>query len=162
MICRAPLSEKPHRRSNCDRTNYGFRRTKNKWESWSFQSIQPEGLWDANFARWWTNIDKVDEVGMSQQSYSTNPILPGGYQVGTGWGDGGTMCGDLLCPMHDPLSRIQGDPRKCMRWVGGSFVKATVTLAKKRQHHLCWARHNGVRLLGGYLSPKGRFSKSSK
>ena len=71
---------------------------------------------------------------------------------------GGTMCGDLLCPMRYSEYVM----KKCMRWVGGSFVKATVTLAENRQHHLCWARHNGVRLLGGNFSPKGRFSRSSK
>ena len=68
------------------------------------------------------------------------------------WWDGiGTICGDLLC-----------DRRKCARWVGGSFVKDAVTLVEDRQYHLCWARHNGVRLLGGTYSPKGRFEISSK
>ena len=65
--------------------------------------------------------------------------------------DIGPMCGDLLC-----------DRRKCARWVGGSFVKDAVTLVEDRQYHLCWARHNGVRLLGGTYSSKGRFSSSSK
>ena len=70
--------------------------------------------------------------------------------------DIGPMCGDLLCAR-----------KKCARWVGGSFVKDAVTLMEEdRRGHLCWARHNGVRLLGGtalnqgYL--KGRFSSSSK
>ena len=67
-----------------------------------------------------------------------------------GYRDIGPMCGDLLC-----------DRRKCARWVGGSFVKDAVTLVEDRQYHLCWARHNGVRLLGGFSS-KGRFSSSTK
>ena len=71
---------------------------------------------------------------------------------------GYTMCGDLLCGR-----------KKCARWVGGSFVANTVTLVEDRQEQLCWARHNGVRLLGGsYIRNgwnkiyKGRFSSSSK
>ena len=82
---------------------------------------------------------------------------------------GYTMCGDLLCGR-----------KKCARWVGGSFVANAVTLMEEdRRGHMCWARHNGVRLLGGkfkYLSRssdgqgwvdnqgylKGRFSSSSK
>ena len=67
--------------------------------------------------------------------------------------DIGPMCGDLLCPVTD---------MKCARWVGGSFVAATVTLVELRSTHLCWTRHNGVRLLGGADSPKGRFEISSK
>ena len=66
-----------------------------------------------------------------------------------------SMCGDLLCP-YTTL-------RNCARWVGGSFVAAAVTLVNKRgDGGLCWARPNGVRLLGGYYSPKGRFYRSSK
>ena len=69
----------------------------------------------------------------------------------------GTMGGDLLCPYGDP--NVSGN--KCARWVGGSFVKATVTLVEIRGDHLCWARPNGVRLLGGGNS-QGRFLRSSK
>ena len=66
------------------------------------------------------------------------------------YGDRGTMCGDLLCFR-----------KKCARLVGGSFVKDAVTLVEDTGQ-LCWARHNGVRLLGGGFSAKGRFSSSSK
>ena len=65
-----------------------------------------------------------------------------------------SMCGDLLCP-YTTL-------RNCARWVGGSFVAAAVTLVNMRERHLCWARPNGVLLLGGLNSPKGRFFRSSK
>ena len=68
--------------------------------------------------------------------------------------DGATMCGDLLCGYTGW--------NNCARWVGGSFVAATVTLVAQRRWHMCWARPNGVRLLGGYYSPKGRFFRSSK
>ena len=65
-----------------------------------------------------------------------------------------TMCGDLLCP-YKTLSN-------CARWVGGSFVAAAVTLVNMREQHLCWARPNGVRLLGGHHSSKEQFYRSSK
>ena len=58
----------------------------------------------------------------------------------------GPMCGDLVCHW-----------KTCARWVGGSFVKATVTLVEIRGGYLCWARPNGVRLLGGDLISKGWF-----
>ena len=64
------------------------------------------------------------------------------YRGGDGRGRG-TMCGDLFCVQN-----------KCARWVGGSFVKDAVTLAVDRREHLCWARHNGVRLLGGSFNSK--------
>ena len=64
------------------------------------------------------------------------------------------MCGDLLCT-YKTLSN-------CGRWVGGSFVEAAVTLVHWREKHLCWARPNGVRLLGGHHSPKEQFYRSSK
>ena len=62
----------------------------------------------------------------------------------------GTMCGDLLCPYGDP--NVSGN--KCARWVGGSFV-ATGWLRQRRQEHLCWARPNGVHLLGEHNPTPG-------
>ena len=81
------------------------------------------------------------------------------YQLGLA-----RMCGDLLCPVRvtTPGYYTQYVTKKCARWVGGSFVAATVTLVEPREIHLCWTRHNGVRLLGGADSPKGRFEISSK
>ena len=65
------------------------------------------------------------------------------------------MCGDLFCSCGMYY-------KSCARWVRGSFVAAEVTLVVARQGHLCWARPNGVYLLGGAFSPTGRFSSSSK
>ena len=71
-------------------------------------------------------------------------------------GNSATMCGNLLCPF--------GNYRSCGKWVDtlGVFVKAAGTLVNRRTRHLCWARNNGVLLLGGSSSPKGRFSISRK
>ena len=78
----------------------------------------------------------------------------------------GAMCGDLLCPytVTTPWERKHEGIKShdCGRWVGGSWVAAAVTLQHTRQEHLCWARPNGVLLLGGLNSPKGRFFRSSK
>ena len=68
-----------------------------------------------------------------------------------------TMCGDLICG-----TGFHPHPhKKCLRRVKSEekvkFVTATVTLVESRHDHLCWARHNGVRLFGGSMSPKGRF-----
>ena len=59
----------------------------------------------------------------------------------------GTMCGNLLCPFEGSMS--------CGKWEDtlGVFVKAAVTLVDNRQGSLCWARNNGVLLLGGTYTP---------
>ena len=49
----------------------------------------------------------------------------------------------------------------CAKWsdVLGRFVKASVLLKYERSGSVCWARKNGILLLGGYkqLSSQGRF-----
>ena len=49
----------------------------------------------------------------------------------------------------------------CGKWsdVLGRFVKANVLLKYERSGSVCWARKNGILLLGGYkqLSSQGRF-----
>ena len=72
------------------------------------------------------------------------------------------LCGDLICGTG-------GNPhpyKKCLRLVKSEekvkFVTAKVTLVQSRLWNLCWARPNGVRLLGGFYSHKGRFCRSRK
>ena len=58
----------------------------------------------------------------------------------------GKMCGDLLCTL--------GNGKSCLRWDGSSFVRVD-PLRTKRQKHLCWARPNGVYILGEHNPTPG-------
>ena len=122
--------------------------------------------------RWGVPHQKVEVFNPFNQMACEMPDLSGDEQI---FGfhlltlkaapaySGATLCGDLLCSVLYGSSQ-----KKCARRVGGSFVIATGSLWQGRRGHLCWARPNGVhllgrhhpkpgvRLLGGRWSDKGR------
>ena len=57
-----------------------------------------------------------------------------------------TLCGGLLCGGYET-------GKSCLKLGPSGFVKATVTLQKRRNSHLCWNLPEGVLLLGGDSSP---------
>ena len=57
-----------------------------------------------------------------------------------------SYCGSLLCGGVDPTNK------ECLKFEGGKFTKAAVTLLRGRERHLCWSVSDSeILLLGGML-----------
>ena len=63
-------------------------------------------------------------------------------------------CGALLCG-GDSEGAENGTKTSCLKFEGGRWVRASVTLVKRRSQHLCWAlSEEEILLLGGSYSYK--------
>ena len=133
-------------------------------KSWSFQSCQQESLCSTSYGRWLKIKKKKSFLWRCRKfpKYFQDLPLIQRQCVETCFATTITTTKtNVVSEIFSLIIIFLSSEIFLARWVEqlGKFVKAGVTLKQLRSQHLCWKRKNGVLLLGGENSPKGRLSE---